>query len=133
MQLEMFDDKANLPKPNGATQICKLCSKEKTLDRFGNSSNNTSGYDTRCKVCAYKDSKLRVSMRITYNSVKPKVCDCCGEPSKKSLVVDHCHDTLKFRGWICASCNLGIGHLGDNIEGLEKALAFLRKHYETRT
>jgi len=133
MQLEMFKDKANLPEPNGDTQICKLCSKEKTLDRFHNSSNNTSRYDTRCKVCASKDAALRNAMRITYKSIKPKVCDCCGEPSNKSLVVDHCHNTLKFRGWLCASCNLGIGHLGDNIEGVEKAIAFLRKHYETRT
>tara|TARA_B110000211_G_scaffold225827_1_gene278590 strand:+ start:28 stop:429 length:402 start_codon:yes stop_codon:yes gene_type:complete len=133
MQLEMFKDKSNLPEPDSDTQICKICSKEKTIDRFHKQITMKSGYDKRCKVCAAKDATLRRGMRFTYKSIKPKVCDCCGEPSEKSLVVDHDHDTLKFRGWLCASCNLGIGHLGDNIEGVEKAIAFLRKHYETRT
>jgi len=133
MQLELFKDKSNLPELNSDTQICKICSKEKPIDRFHKQITMKSGYDKRCKVCFTKDSKLRNAMRITYKSIKPKVCDCCGESSEKSLVVDHDHNTLKFRGWLCASCNLGIGHLGDNIEGLEKAIAFLRKHYETRT
>ena len=133
MQLEMFKDKSNLPKPNSATQICTVCSKEKTLDLYHKQITRKSGYDKRCKVCFAKDAKLRISMRLTYKSIKPKVCDCCGEPSEKSLVVDHDHATLKFRGWLCANCNLGIGHLGDTLEGVEKALAFLRRHYETRT
>ena len=57
-------------------------------------------------------------------------CDCCGEIPEKSLVLDHCHKTLKFRGWICEPCNHGIGKLGDNIEGVEKALAYLSRAYE---
>ena len=57
----------------------------------------------------------------------PDVCNCCGKPSHKSLVVDHCHETLKFRGWLCETCNHGIGKLGDNIEGVQKALDYLRR------
>jgi hypothetical protein len=46
------------------------------------------------------------------------------------LNLDHCHDTKMFRGWLCRSCNTGIGSLGDDIGGLEKALVYLRNHYE---
>jgi len=42
------------------------------------------------------------------------------------MVVDHCHATGKFRGWICRSCNGAIGLLQDNIETLRRAIAYLR-------
>lgn len=42
--------------------------------------------------------------------------------------LDHCHATGKFRGWLCRTCNLGIGQLNDNIEGLIRALAYLQKN-----
>ena len=58
----------------------------------------------------------------------PDKCDCCGSKTSSSVLhLDHCHETKKFRGWICNRCNHGIGSLGDNIEGLNKALKYLRK------
>jgi hypothetical protein len=39
--------------------------------------------------------------------------------------VDHCHKTQEFRGWICKSCNHGIGKLGDDIENVLDALNYL--------
>ena len=60
----------------------------------------------------------------------PEYCECCGRPAwleTRELAVDHDHITGRFRGWICFACNLGIGLLGDTIEGLEKALAYLRR------
>ena len=38
-----------------------------------------------------------------------------------------------FRGWLCRSCNVGIGQLGDQIDGVEKALTYLRKHNERQS
>jgi hypothetical protein len=133
MQLEMFKDIVELPDPNQETQVCKICSKAKPWSSFHKHAFFKTRHDNRCKACFSKDAKLRRDMRTTYKSIKPEVCDCCGLPHKKSLVVDHDHNTLKFRGWLCEPCNLGIGQLGDDIEGLERALTFLRKHYETRT
>ncbi len=51
-------------------------------------------------------------------------CQCCGRT--KELCYDHDHETMKFRGVLCRACNRSIGQLGDNIEGLEKALAYLK-------
>lgn len=67
--------------------------------------------------------------------------DCCevcgwkptGKESKgktnrgRSLVYDHCHDSMKFRGVLCDSCNTAIGKLGDTIEGVQRAIKYLSK------
>lgn len=54
-------------------------------------------------------------------------CACCKRPFTTKTHIDHCHVTLRVRGIICHSCNTGLGLLGDNIEGLEKALSYLKK------
>ena len=53
----------------------------------------------------------------------PELCEAnCG---RKASHLDHCHETGLFRGWLCNHCNLGIGKLGDNLEGLARATAYL--------
>ena len=51
-------------------------------------------------------------------------CACCGRVDK--LFCDHCHASGAFRGYICRTCNSGLGQLGDSVPGLERALAYLR-------
>lgn len=55
-------------------------------------------------------------------------CDAgCGRVlTLKEMHLDHDHKTGRFRGWICRSCNHGIGMLGDTIEGVQNALDYLR-------
>jgi hypothetical protein len=52
---------------------------------------------------------------------KCKLCD-----QERKLQVDHCHETNKIRGLLCMPCNVGLGMLGDNVEGLEKALRYIK-------
>lgn len=62
-------------------------------------------------------------------------CACCGIHQNEltmNLAVDHDHDTGLIRGLLCGSCNMAIGRLGDNIEGLMKALNYLEKHELTK-
>ena len=59
---------------------------------------------------------------------KPSLCELCGAlPGKRGLLLDHCHDTGAFRGWLCDSCNLGLGKLGDTKAGLLRALEYLAR------
>tara|TARA_B110000503_G_C7123040_1_gene403338 strand:- start:288 stop:947 length:660 start_codon:yes stop_codon:yes gene_type:complete len=62
-------------------------------------------------------------------------CACCGIHQNElpyKLYVDHDHDTGLIRGLLCSNCNTSIGKLGDNIEGLMKALNYLEKHELTK-
>lgn len=60
---------------------------------------------------------------------RPKLCELCGRPSngRGRLHLDHCRVTNGFRGWLCASCNLGLGSLGDQISRLKLAIAYLQR------
>jgi hypothetical protein len=57
---------------------------------------------------------------------KSTSCDMCGCTTKR-IVFDHDHVTCKFRGWICDSCNRGLSNLGDDLEGVMRAVYYLQK------
>ncbi len=44
---------------------------------------------------------------------KCAICRC--EPSKRGLVVDHCHKTKRVRGLLCVPCNSAIGFMRDDM------------------
>ena len=53
-------------------------------------------------------------------------CECCMRIDE--LQLDHEHGGAReFRGWLCKSCNIGIGHLRDNAEGVAQAVAYLAR------
>lgn len=52
------------------------------------------------------------------------VCACC--KTRLPVDIDHCHRTNQLRGLLCRACNIGIGLLGDNVEGLMQAITYLK-------
>ena len=78
-----------------------------------------------CRPC--KRSSMATIRKLKMVHPRPPVgapCECCGRIDK--LQLDHAHGGERaFRGWLCKSCNVGIGHLGDSAEGLAKAVAYL--------
>jgi hypothetical protein len=66
----------------------------------------------------------------------PESCERCGNSeydsygNKKALCVDHCHETGKFRGWLCVKCNSGIGLLGDTLKDLLECADYLKRFEE---
>ena len=84
--------------------------------------NGTYRLDTRCRKCqASLHQEEKVARKNA--SLKPNRCECCGK--KEKLQVDHIHGTYTFRGWLCRSCNGGLGALGDNLEGAVQAAIYL--------
>lgn len=113
-------------------QQCVYCQEYKALSDFPSHSRYKLGVDNRCRSCINKNSTIIRKLKKEAPQA-PERCECCGKIPKidaktgkiQSLRLDHDHDTEKFRGWICDRCNSGIGKLGDNIEGLVKALNYL--------
>lgn len=115
-------------------KTCIYCKETKPLDMFPKHSSRNDGYDSRCKQCK-KDREKVVSRIRKFAPPKPKVCDCCGKPPNLGngrrdvgLSCDHDPITNTFRGWICGDCNVSIGHLGDSVEGLQKAIDYLKNN-----
>lgn len=55
-------------------------------------------------------------------------CAICQEnfgSARRSINIDHDHKTDKVRGLLCSGCNTGLGHLGDNLDGIRRALYYL--------
>lgn len=58
------------------------------------------------------------------------LCEICGvaelsEEHRTRLCMDHCHTTGRFRGWLCHSCNRGLGLFKDDLERITKAANYL--------
>ncbi len=104
--------------------ICRGCSKRKV--RKGKA---------QCERCAISGrlNKLNLSPEEKTKALiaikkKNKFCHCCKSSHPKSShdwAIDHNHITGKFRGVLCHSCNLVLGHVRDNIKILENLIKYL--------
>ena len=48
--------------------------------------------------------------------------------TKRSWVLDHCHDTNTFRGWLCGKCNRDLGNFNNSVETFKRAIKYLEDH-----
>lgn len=71
----------------------------------------------------YKEQKGKCAICDTKGDVRE-----LGYVEKKSLCVDHDHDTLAIRELLCSSCNRGLGMFQDEPAIVERAAQYLRKH-----
>jgi len=46
----------------------------------------------------------------------------------KSVHIDHCHKTGRFRGILCAGCNKGLGHFRDDPKIMTRAASYLERY-----
>ena len=111
--------------------VCKSCGVDKPRKDF-------SQKQVRCNPCrsaknrhSHRARHLKNTYGITpedYDEMAKDGCNLCGkkrESNGRNLAVDHDHETGKLRGILCVMCNVGLGNLGDNVEGLTRALEYL--------
>lgn len=123
------------------TKLCSMCKDHKSKDSFYVGQRRGSSYlYSRCKDCCKiinasqkdnnRDWELKKNYGITleeYNRQckwRENECDICRE-QVKVLHVDHNHITGKNRGYLCGSCNRGIGLLGDDPTTIKRAAKYL--------
>lgn len=92
---------------------------------------------TECKKCNNQSSQIRKSLKeqngIPSENYKCPICgrnkdQCAGQGGKEvpAWVIDHCHKTNKFRGWLCHKCNRSLGGFNDDIDLLNNAIEYLK-------
>lgn len=59
---------------------------------------------------------------------RPRACKCEICHKDEITVFDHCHNTGKFRGWLCDRCNKTLGIVKDSPELLREMAYYLEKH-----
>lgn len=130
-------------------KTCTKCRLEQPISEFSPQKNTKDGLKPSCKTCARayakaylekntitSEHKLNIRLKSLYGitldeyntmlSGQAGLCAICKRPpAKERLVVDHCHASGRVRGLLCRNCNSGIGKLGDSIETLRAAVAYL--------
>lgn len=99
-------------------------------------------YSSECKSCTANLKKygIHTGQRNQMMAEQDGKCLLCYSDvtfkqgvglSSSHATVDHDHETGKVRGILCGSCNNMLGRSYDNIEILENAIEYLRKHGKT--
>jgi hypothetical protein len=67
----------------------------------------------------------RYNALLEAQEFKCAICNRAASEFKRSLHVDHCHETGRIRGLLCVSCNNGIGCFKEKSSLFQKALVYL--------
>ena len=139
MQLNLFEQEEDpeVDKSTGERLIfCKDCNTHKPTSAYSKLLTTGQGkqyYVSRCKPCQNKRVQTTRHIKLTAPAVGTH-CECCGIDFalvvNKNIHMDHCPVEDVFRGWLCRNCNVGLGCFGYDLKGIEKAVAYLRKHDE---
>ena len=114
-------------------KVCTKCGIRQPDENF--QTVGISGYRrTDCISCTNKATKLRAELKKQYPKPDDEYeCPICKRQAKdipfanrSPLVLDHCHETEEFRGWLCDYCNRGLGAFNDSLERLQNAIEYLR-------
>jgi len=76
----------------------------------------------RAEVLGLTTSDLAAHMML--QDYRCAICDSEFK-AERDAHIDHDHQTNRFRGFLCGSCNRGLGLFKDNIQYLEQAKTYL--------
>lgn len=88
-----------------------------------------SGRARRIYCSAHRSRKygLKAKEVDLLHCVQNGLCLCCLMPLS-DFVIDHDHDTGDVRGILCSSCNLLLGHMGDNADEIKRRSEMLLRY-----
>lgn len=98
---------------------CIKCKKRLSSREFG-PHGGTKYFRTECRKCGNRLQRSRDVLRKKYGDPPANYrCPICGLTEEEvqhagglrsgAWVVDHNHDTNRFRGWLCHKCNRALG------------------------
>ena len=137
-QEQLFDDYEAVKITEGYT--CINCDVYQPADQFQHMASGE--VKRKCRTCARNQSKLLKELK-KMNPYPPEgyTCPICsrdmdtisqhGQTRLQTWVMDHCHDTEAFRGWVCHHCNVGLGAFNDSLDRIKAAVTYLEKHNDS--
>jgi|TARA_B110000858_G_scaffold189052_1_gene235349 hypothetical protein len=138
-QLSLFNNER--PDSGISGKKCTKCTEILPLSFF--SYHSGSNYlRPECKKCNNELGRVRNYLKGKHGMPqKDYICPICNGSEEKvkgkgnlkngSWVLDHCHETDSFRGWLCHKCNRALGCFDDNIETIYRAIKYLKKNEVT--
>ena len=138
MQLDFFHEHEDLVTDENG-KVCSKCNEYLPLSAFSPCSGGNY-LRAECRSCNTKMSAIRKKLKQEYGVPKKGyVCPICNLGEEKVLrsgtatsntpwVIDHCHDTETFRGWLCHKCNRALGGFDDNLQTLNRAKEYVENH-----
>ena len=120
-------------------KVCNVCHRLLDTKTFSKNQNGKGDRPIRrpsCDDCRKIIDGVNASPkeRKEWEKNKPELeffsCPICHKTTipglTSKIVLDHSHKDGHIRGWICDSCNTGIGRFKDDIILLENAIKFLK-------
>lgn len=134
-QLEMFHIHFSYEEEDGI--VCKKCGVIQPPENFQHMESGE--IKRKCKSCQKKHSqvisRLRKEVPEPDDDYACPICDQTlseiakhGQAKLQKWVLDHCHGTDTFRGWICFNCNSGLGSFNDDVDRARRAVDYLKRH-----
>jgi len=136
-QLSLFGWESPTPEDNysGDTKRCSSCRQILPIEKFGKNKSKSMGRACTCKECLKAHSAKMKELHSKHKIPEGHVCPICqksaeelyspGMGNKTPFRLDHNHSTGEFRGFLCDSCNTGLGKFRDDPELLAKAIDYL--------
>lgn len=84
-------------------------------------------WNGRQKGGTYGNHKLSYEEKVALFGTINQCPICLRELTYETAYLDHDHQTGELRGFLCGSCNLGLGKLGDTIAAIKRALEYLQQ------
>ena len=120
-------------------KICNICHKLRSTAKFAknqNAKDNRSVRRPSCQSCRKRLEGVHISSaeKSKWSKSKPVdepfECPICSKRTiagiTSKVVLEHDHRSGKVRGWVCDSCNTGIGRFKDDKELLKRAIKFIK-------
>lgn len=95
-------------------KVCTDCVKKKRNKEISNI-NST-------KFVPYGLTEMQYILLLSKANNRCQICN-----SEEELKLDHCHNSNKPRGFLCHSCNAGIGMFKDDIEIIQNTIQYIQK------